>query len=294
MSGWKFDEEKTRQRYKALRKYYREQELNADSFACKYWPACSGSHTSEVVHLFSGFTAGLSPFYDVSYQGTPIRVLIVGKETKHDPSQRFGTWPHFGECPWGHDLYFYGGTRTSHIKGTLLTLQRIYGVTSDYVYASYALSNALRCGFQDTGNVKDKSSLTTTKIMWQNCPGYLVDEIKILEPTLIITQGAWAVDNVNLIAYLESSFGPVKCHMKNQSNRKYGLYEFSEFMCITSHHPARWGVWLSNYAPDTLWPMIERLKMMDYLPSISSEDSKDYEQLVKPRADSTQGRWQSD
>ena len=39
-------------------------------------------------------------------------------------------------------------TRTNHIKGTLLTLQWIFEVASDYLCARYALSNILRCGFQ--------------------------------------------------------------------------------------------------------------------------------------------------
>jgi len=291
MTGWVFDEEKTQQRYHALRQYYRERGLNAESFSCKYWPECSLSaklRSPDLFHQYSGGTAGLSPFYDVRYQEKEIRVLIIGKEESHNPHKTYGTSPNFDArskvCL--TTIYSYSHTRTNHIKGTLLTLRRIFGVESDYVYASYSLSNVLRCAFQKPSVAKSTSALQDTSTMRRNCMGYLVDEIRILEPTIIITQGAWAVDSRwSFIAQLEDSFGRAKCLMTNQSNGKYGLYEFPKFMCITSHHPARWGNWLVNLAPDSLWPMLDHLKSIGYLPVVSPEDVKEYERMVKPRVD---------
>lgn len=302
MTNWTFDEQRTQQRYEQLRQYYHEQGLNADSFACKYWHDCSYStelRSPDLVHQYSGGTAGLCPFYDVRYQGREIRVLVIGKEESYDREKPFGTSSNFDVRSWNCLTTICSQSRTSHIQGTLLTLKRIFGVESEYVYASYALSNLLRCAFQRRSTANNTSDLQDTPTMRRNCMGYLVDEIRILEPTLIITQGAWAVDSAwSFISHLADGFGPATCLMKNQANEKYGLYEFSEFMCITSHHPARFGNWLRNLAPDSLWPMIDRLKSIGFLPTISAEDAKEakegYERVVKPRVDEMAEGWQSD
>lgn len=247
---------------------------------------------------YRGGTAGLCPFYDVRYQGREIRVLVIGKEESYDCKKPFRTSSNFDERSRNCLTTIYSQSRTFHIKGTLLTLQRIFGIESEYVYASYALSNLLRCAFQRRSTAKNTSDLQDTPTMRQNCMAYLVDEIRILEPTLIIAQGSWAVDSKrSFISQLEKGFGHATCIMKNR-NQKYGLYEFSEFMCITSHHPARFGNWLTNLAPDSLWPMIDRLKSTGFLPTISAKEAEEakegYERVVKPRVDEMAERRQSD
>lgn len=287
MSNWQFDTAKTQERYDRLQEYYQRTGLNADNFFCQQYGACSGSQKDGTVKQYSGGTAGLSPFFDVSYAGQPIRILIIGKETAYQPDNKFGTASNFDTRSKQCVSTIYAKKRTFHIKGTLLTLQRIFEVESDYAYATYALSNALRCGFQRAEIAENTSSLTDTKIMRTNCAPYLIDEIEILEPTLIITQGAWAVDSK---PSLVERFGEAldiqpQCLMENQENGKYGLYEFGKFMMITSHHPARIGLWKTRYAPDSLWPMIDHLKEIGYLPKISSEDTQIFEKLIKPTVD---------
>lgn len=306
MTNWTFDEQRTQQRYHELRQYYQERGLNADSFACNYWRECSHSAESrsqELVRQYRGGTAGLCPFYDVRYQGREIRVLVIGKEESYDREKPFRTSSNFDVRSQNCLTTIYSQSRTFHIRGTLLTLQRIFGVESEYVYASYALSNVLRCAFQKRNIAENTTGLQDTPTMRQNCMGYLADEIRILEPTLIITQGSWAVDSKrSFISQLEKSFGHTTCIMKNRVNQKYGLYEFSEsefkFMCITGHHPARLNIWRKNLAPDSVWPMIARLKSIGYLPTVSAEEAEDakdeYEQLVRPRVDEMVREWQSD
>jgi hypothetical protein len=108
-----------------------------------------------------------------------------------------------------------------------------------------------------------------------------------LEPTLVVTQGAWAVDGrpplVDRLRLALEAEG--KCLLSNKSNGKYGLYEFPRFRLITSHHPARLGVWKSQYAQDSLRPMIDYLKADGYLPRVAPEDADQFERLVKPPVD---------
>ncbi|MCZ7546945.1 MAG: hypothetical protein M5R40_27020 [Anaerolineae bacterium] len=121
--------------------------------------------------------------------------------------------------------------------------------------------------------------------MRENCFGYLVKEIEILEPTLVITQGAWAVGKPSLVDLFGDPFGVPEALKKNERNRRYGLYEYPGFMLITSLHPGYLHFWKSIYAPDTLWPMIDCLKARGYLPRITSEDAQIFEQFVRPAVD---------
>lgn len=57
--------------------------------------------------------------------------------------------------------------------------------------------------------------------------------------------------------------------------------EFPEFMFLTSHHPARLGMWKKYYAPDLLWPMLDYLQSIGYLPTVGAEESSCYEESVK-------------
>ena len=100
--------------------------------------ACHGSQKPGVVQQYAGGTAGLNPLYDVTYDGQPIRVLIIGKEASHRPHFAHGTPANFDERSRQCLETITASRRTFHIKGTLLTLQRIFEVQSDYVYASYA------------------------------------------------------------------------------------------------------------------------------------------------------------
>lgn len=289
MSGWQFDTDKTQKRYNLLQQFYHTTGLNAEAFSCRHYVECLASQRSGTARQYSGGTAGLMPFYDVWYKETPVRVFIVGKETSHNADLKFGTEPNFDARSRGCLNTIYSTKRTFHIKGTLLTLQRVFEVESDYLYACYALGNALRCAFQRAEVIRNTSSLTDTPKMRTNCSGYLVREIEILEPTIVITQGAWAVDNkLPLVDQLVEAFGvQKKLLLANAQNSKYGLYEFPRFMLITSHHPARLGLWKTRYAPDSLWPMIDYLKALGYLPRIKREDSEAFEQLIRPMVDMT-------
>ena len=286
MSGWEFDTAKTQERYKSLQAYYQSKGLNADKFACRHWQVCSASQKAGNVHQYSGGTVGLMPFYDVSYRNRAVRVLVIGKEESPNPNKLYGTSSNFDSRSFGCLSTIFSQTRTNHIKGTLLTLQRIFEVESDYLYASYALGNALRCGFQKPEVATNTSDLQDTRTMWQNCIAYLVGEIEILEPTLIITQGRWsAAGKPSFVELLADAFGKPAVLMRNEANGLYGLYEFENFMLITSHHPARLPLWKMRYAPDTVWPMIDYLKRSGYLPTIALKDARDYEHIVKSTVD---------
>jgi uracil-DNA glycosylase len=275
---WTFDQARTKARYETLQAYYRDHGLNADTFACPNFAICANSVNAGFGRQYAGGTAGLMPFYDTNFDGIDIRVLVIGKERAYSPDLPYGTAPNFEaqslEC-----LQPIRYPNTIHIKRTLTMLQNIFGTTSRYVYASYALSNGFRCAYQKLEYLKSTSGLPTTSTMQFNCFPYLVDEIRILEPTLVIAQGEWAIKKPTLLGVLTNAFGQAKCHRKNASGR-YNLYEFPGFMYLSTHHPSYqfWDV----VSEDSLWPMLDHLRELGHLPTIPPDAGNLYEPLVKP------------
>lgn len=285
---WEVDLLATQKRKEKLEELYRVEGLNADKFHCKYYQECEASQKNRcVAKQYAGGTAAVSPFYDISYDGIPMRTLIIGKENGYMKNEEYGTSPNFEENCRNVLNCINWKNKNNHIKGTLMILQNIYKVDTEYIYASYALSNSLRCAFQDADRIDNVSALRDTKKMRDNCAAFLYKEIEILEPNLIICQGEWAIRGKdNFVQKLAEHYGETPiCLLKNKSG-KYGLYQFEKFCILTCHHPAILGNWVKNLAPDSVWPAIEFMRERDFLPSIETETStKMYEALVKSAVD---------
>ena len=56
-------------------------------------------------------------------------------------------------------------------------------------------------------------------------------------------------------------------------------------MLITCHHPAILGNWIKNLAPDSVWPPLDYLRSINYLPTVDSKYSQEYLDMVKKYVD---------
>lgn len=281
---WNFDREKTKKRMELLYKYYKENGLNSCDFKCEKKNECENSQKDHTKKQFNGGTAAVMPLYDTMFNDTPMRILVIGKETGYMKNSPYGTSKDFEENNKNVVNCINWDKKNNHIKGTLMILQYIFNIETEYVYSSYALSNLLRCSFQDVDKFGNLSGTKDTKIMRNNCMVHLINEINILEPTIIITQGEWAIKNQFFINTLRQKFGEYNC-LKMNANNKYGLYKFNKFYCITTHHPAILGNWVKNLAPDSVWPMIDYLRVLGVIPYIDKSTVSDYESFVKPIID---------
>ena len=282
---WRADLEKTNERRSALEAYYKECGLNACDFHCSHYERCFLSQKEGYIRQYSGGTAAIMPIYDLYYDDIPIRVMIVGKETGYMKNKEFGTSTDFQENISNVLNCINWEKKNNHIKGTLYLLQYLFYIKTEYIYASYTLSNLLRCAFQKSSVVDTVSAVHDTVTMRKNCVDHLINEIRILQPTILITQGEWAIkDKGAFLNALHTAFGHYTCLKKNNSG-KYGLYQFENMICITTHHPAILGNWVKNYAPDSVYPMIDLLRKMDYIPIIDPDSMSEYENLVKPIVD---------
>lgn len=287
---WKVNQELTQKRFERLQKLYSNCGLNADAFNCKYYLECEASQNNKCVgKQFAGGTAALSPFYDISYNDIPMRTLVIGKETGYMKNEEFGTSPNFEtNCKNVLNCINWKG-KNNHIKGTLMILQYIYQVDTEYIYSSYALSNSLRCAFQDLSKIENLSAVNDTKTMRDNCFSYLFNEIDILEPNLIICQGEWSIRGKdNFINRFSKKYKEEPVCLRKNLNDKYGLYKYDNCIVLTCNHPAILGNWIKNLAPDSVWPAIDLLRKEGILPQIDVMNStEEYEHLVKTVTDNT-------
>ena len=285
---WKADIAATQDRKRKLEKLYAKEGLNADQFHCKYYHECELSQKKRCVKKqYAGGTAAVSPFYDIAYDNIPMRTLIIGKETGYMKNEKYGTSPNFYEncnnvlncIHWEH--------KNNHIKGTLMTLQYLFQVDTEYIYSSYALSNALRCAFQDSAKLENLSSVNDTRTMRDHCAEYLWEEIDILEPNFIICQGEWSIRGKdNFVERMSQRYHKSAVCLRKNENGKYGLFQIGRYYVLTCHHPAILGNWIKNLAPDSVWPAIDYLRKMGILPQIDKAIStKEYEMLVKTPVD---------
>lgn len=219
----------------------------------------------------------------------------MGKETGYMKNEKYGTSPNFYEncnnvlncINWKH--------KNNHIKGTLMILQYLFQVDTEYIYSSYALSNSLRCAFQDLAKIENLSSVSDTKIMRDNCIKYLFEEIDILEPNLIICQGEWSIRGKdNFIEKMSKRYEEKPVCLRKNTNGKYGLFKFNKCYVLTCHHPAILGNWIKNLAPDSVWPAIDYLREEGVLPQIDRATStKEYEILVRDKVNEMLSSMQS-
>ncbi len=285
---WTVNPEKTRERYEKLAAYYQDKGLNADDFHCRFFESCKGSQKKQQIRKqYAGGTAGLCPFYDIAYEGVSMRTVVIGKETGYMKYTEFGTSPNFAENSRNILNCVNWKRKNNHIKGTLWTLQDLFQVDTEYIYASYALLDLLRCSFQDESKLDHVSAVNDTVTMRNHCMPYLFDELDILEPDFIICQGEWAVRGKEpFVRKLAQHYGVEAECLRLNANGKYGLYRLGNRYVITCHHPAILGNWMANLAPDSVWPSLDLLREMGVLPHIDREQAtRQYEDLVKEEVD---------
>lgn len=195
------DRQKTEARLLALERYLTTNVLGSN-FVCQHAQKCKKSHTET---FYEGQLHHLGKFYDLLFDGVPIRVVIVGQEYGEKPShvscrkryekimdsaleQRFKATEGFK-------------TRNPHMRGTTSVLRLLFGIPlgTDFdsefieiegdrihVFDMFALVNYLLCSaVPDNGTKNGKS----TSIMKESCKSHFREVMSILEPTVVIVQG---------------------------------------------------------------------------------------------------------
>jgi hypothetical protein len=250
---------KTLSRIETLRSYIESNLLADGKFLCSNESDCRQSRRPGDMFR-EGTMSHLGRHFDLFVDGKPLRIVVVGQESgfpKHAPelAARVTLDARYTQV---HDqtglqqrYYKTKGRkgRNPHMRGTTSALRILMGTGAgaDYdgeniqpangkpfhVYDGFALVNRLLC----SASPPNSSNGRPTPTMFRNCTGHFAATLRILEPTVVILQGA-AVSTWAMTA--------LKAGKRYTGNlREAYLGEHRMLVCEFSHPSAhrelRWG-----------------------------------------------------
>lgn len=242
----------TESRSEALNAYLSTNVLAGSEFLCGYYRSCQESHPHA---FYEGQLHHVGKYYDLSADGRPYRLMIVGQEYGHpdrhvDLEQRYKM---IMKC--GHDWRFKADgvhkPRNPHMKGTTSVLRLLLGIPpgadhaaefvsvngtdQSHLFDAFALVNFLLCSAvaEETGK-RGRSTIT----MRENCRAHFREAIEILEPTVVIMQG------ISFWPFVEQAFDSVARIADRIYRARIGVR--STLVAAFSHpsapYPNNWGL----------------------------------------------------
>lgn len=219
MSGmFRSDSTATANRIVRLQTYFQEAVLDGGHFICRHATACKSSHRGV---FYEGQLPHIGHHYDLFIDDRPLRVAVVGQEYGHNPihvSMRDRHRMIVRDTGLGRRFRREGShlARNPHMRGTtsLLRLAFGLGLGSDHaseflhlpegrvhLFDAFALVNFLLCSAVPLGSAAPSSAFDSERFkgagkgrstfeMQRNCARHFRETLRILEPTLVVAQGA--------------------------------------------------------------------------------------------------------
>ena len=244
-----YEKQKSEAQILAVEQYLTDNVLG-DNFVCQHYNACKSSHVDT---FYEGQLHHVGKYYGVSFDGRPLRVVVVGQEYGHPParvdcqarSQMFKYSAH--DCRFAAGQGYKG--RNPHMKGTTSVLRLIFGIPLGtdhhseflsiegkrvHIFDVFALVNYLLCSAVRDGSKKGLSTPT----MRSNCCGHFRKVMNILEPSVIIVQGKGFWEKS-----IRKSFDSVSQVSDFVYKAKLGSHEsfIAAFSHPSAHFPYNWG-----------------------------------------------------
>lgn len=232
---------------------------------------CSSAHSCKSAAQRRAGTAFLEaqghsvgPAYDlVAETGAPFRVLIIPMEVGGSNPQNH----HRTVEQRTQDILAAGGlpfrARNPHMKGVTFALRLAFGLpvgedsaeclqfvdgTAAQLFSCFAMTNLLMCSAVATGTMSSRSN----SVMRVNCSRHMVATVEILQPTLVISQGA------GLEGPLRAALGVTRVLSPNLSECELNG---NRFVWVSLHHPTRnWSALTHPYLHTTVIPTIEQAR----------------------------------
>ena len=238
-----YEKQKSETRIQAVEQYLTDNVLG-DDFICSHYNSCKSSHADT---FYEGQLHHVGKYYGVSFDGRPLRVVVVGQEYGHPPARvdcqaRSQMFKYSAlDCRFAAGQGYKG--RNPHMKGTTNVLRLIFGIPLGtdhhseflsiegkrvHIFDVFALVNYLLCSAVRDGSKKGLSTPT----MRSNCCGHFRKVMNILEPSVIIVQGK------SFWPSISDSFDSVSQVTDFIYKAKIGSQE--SFVAVFSH-PAAWG-----------------------------------------------------
>ena len=200
------DRTRTAQRVEELTAYFREAVFRDDkAFVCASETECCASRGLEP--LIRGQLHHVGTDYDLSMDGRPLRVAVIGQE--YGGGHEFVTLERrSAEIAESRARRFKAGNgieaRNPHMRGTTSVLRLLFGrgLGTDYeseqlvleggrqvhIFDCFALTNFLLCSAVSQAT---KTRGKSTDTMRRNCTRHFRRAMEILEPTVLVLQSKW-------------------------------------------------------------------------------------------------------
>lgn len=185
-----------------LQHYFQKNVLATHAFYCKHEGECASSHLKDssqesTRRFYEGQAHHIGKYYDLSYQQTPFRIMVVGQEYGHAPA--------LVDFPSRYEMLMESAeigykTRNPHMKGTSSLLRLLHGLPlgkdhagefiqvggeSVHLFDTFALANYLLCSAVEENSTRGQA----TPVMKRNCRAHFVAALEMLKPTVLIIQG---------------------------------------------------------------------------------------------------------
>jgi hypothetical protein len=262
------DTRKTQERLKDLNAYFKKHVLRAGRCICGSFSECRQSHVGKIhnTRFHEAQLHHVGKFYDLLFDRTPLRIVVVGMEYGHWPPcvslqdryemiMRCGLHKRFGT----RDSWYE--KRNPHMNGTTSVLRLLMGqrLGADHVgeyiaigdervhvFDTFALVNYLLCSAVIGEKMKGMGNST----MRRNCNTHFCEALKILEPTVVVVQGAKYWDSI------EEAFGALG-GIEEKSRHVYRAKIGNGETCVLRFtHPSAYGE--NNWGLDAKRPYLIR------------------------------------
>ena len=266
------DHQATEARLGRLKKYMQANVLAGKRFVCASWRECETSIAAGC-SFKEGQLSHVGKHYDLSRDGQPVRIVVVGQEVGAKGKARTTFAERYGNVHDGSGMnkrFVSDGkhpSRNPHMKGTTLALRTILGTGSGteregefvnvdgekvHLFDCFALVNRLLCAAHLTGT----STGMSTKTMLRNCERHFRATLEILEPTIVVLQGVrmWRWSKNVLEPKRTLSDHLIECSLAGKRT----------LVCAFSHpssygkKPTRWDSPQLPYFQDVVYPTLIR------------------------------------
>ena len=265
----RLDQQKSEERRRALDQYLTANVL-ATEFICTHYQECKSSHAAR---FYEGQLHHVGRFYDLLFDGLPLRIVIVGQEYGHAPAPvnsqaRYNMIMSSGlECRFKAEGNFEA--RNPHMRGTSNVLRLLFNVPLGtdhksefmkidggcvHLFDAFALVNYLLCSA--VGNDGKTRGLATPTMM-KNCQHHFRGALQILEPSVIVVQGK------RIWPWVRSTFDSITHQASEVHAAKLGSIQtfVASFTHPSARYPYNWGTNdRTPYLLQTVRPSIEWIR----------------------------------
>lgn len=229
-----------------------------DGFVCKSAISCHSSAEKGGASFYEAQGHMVGPCYDTRLDGAPHRVVVLPMETGEPKEHRTVEQRTQDVLDAGRVGF---NQRNQHMRGVTFALRLAFGLPVDadtehiqiadgssaHLFDAYAMTNLLLCSAVDHGTAKSRA----TVVMRKSCSTHLRATLEILQPTLVISQGA------GLESTLISALGVTRSVAANVAACDLNGHRF---VWVSLRHPSR-GNWSSlkcAYLHEVVVPAIAR------------------------------------